>query len=419
MSASSSLFRLNAVLVGALVGIVAYPWLAVPCALFALFEVRKIGREATRASEALRHLQRGDFNCRLVGISDRGPIGRLLRDINNFADRSDAFVREAKASLDGVAEHHYYRRLVERGMLGDFKLAAQTINRASAAMGAKVAQFSGVADSFETRLTGIAGTVGAASSQLQSTAGALAQNADRSRVEAVAVSAASEQASANVQTVAAAAEQLSSSISEISSQVARSADLSASATRHVRATEGQVAALTEAASHIGDVVNLIQDIAAQTNLLALNATIEAARAGEAGKGFAVVANEVKHLANQTARATEDIVGQVSAIQGATGSAVTAIRSVTNAVGEVDQAMQSIAAAVEQQAAATREIARNVEEASAGTGEVSARIVGVRNAADDTGSGAGEVLHAARELSRQSNALGEELGGFLVELRKVV
>ena len=167
---------------------------------------------------------------------------------------------------------------------------------------------------------------------------------------------------------------------------------------------------------IGDVVKLISDIASQTNLLALNATIEAARAGEAGKGFAVVASEVKSLATQTAKATDDIAAQVSAIQGATGSAVRAIRAIGETITRVNQIAAAIAAAVEQQGAATREIARNVQQASVGTAEVSTHIVGVSQTASETGAAAGEVLDSAQSLARLSDALRNDIDRFVGDIR---
>lgn len=259
-------------------------------------------------------------------------------------------------------------------------------------------------------------TVGAAATELDATAQSMAAIAEETSRQAMAASAAAEQTTANVQTVAAAAEEMAASIAEITHQVSRSKHISDQATQEVEKTDATVNGLSEAAARIGAVVQLIQDIAGQTNLLALNATIEAARAGEAGKGFAVVASEVKALANQTAKATEEIATQVNAVQQATGSSVSAIRSIGATIQSVSEIGTSIAVAMEQQGASTTEISRNVTQAATGTQDVSANVAQVTEAASQTGSAAGQVLSAARELSQQSELLREQVEKFLADIR---
>ena len=227
-------------------------------------------------------------------------------------------------------------------------------------------------------------------------------------VQATTVASAAEEATINVQTVASAAEELSSSINEISSQVGRSSQIARQATEDADRTNAQIQGLAEAAQKIGEVVDLITDIAEQTNLLALNATIEAARAGDAGKGFAVVASEVKNLANQTAKATEEIGKQIGGIQTATQDSVHAIEGITQTIGDINEIASSVAAAVEQQGVATQEIARNVEQAAAGTQEVSSNIIQVTDVAGQSGEAAQQQLEAAGEVNSGIDHMNERL-----------
>ncbi|QJE74432.1 HAMP domain-containing protein [Aerophototrophica crusticola] len=273
-----------------------------------------------------------------------------------------------------------------------------------------------LATDFENTVKAVVDTVAAAAEELQASAGAMSATAEQTNRQATAVAAAAEQASANVQTVASAAEELSSSIAEIGKQVALSSQVAADGAVQAGETKAVVDGLAQAAQRIGQVVDLINSIASQTNLLALNATIEAARAGDAGKGFAVVASEVKALAQQTQKATEEISGQIGAIQAATGNSVTAIGQIAGVIARVNEISATIAAAVEEQAAATREIARNVEQAAQGTHEVSSTIAGVSQAAAESGSAATQVASSSAELSRQSGLLSRQVDSFLQSIR---
>ncbi len=278
------------------------------------------------------------------------------------------------------------------------------------------AEMLALADGFEATVRRVVQSVAAAAAQVRSGSTAMASTAEEATQQAASVAAASEQASANVQTVAAAAEELSSSIAEIARQVAQSTTVAAEASERARVTGLTVDSLAQAADKIGEVVTLITSIANQTNLLALNATIEAARAGEAGKGFAVVASEVKNLANQTARATDEIASQIGAVQSATAQAVEAIRGIGSTIAELGQISTTIASAVEEQTSATGEISRNVQEASTGTAEVSRNIIGVSEAASEAGQSAVQMKGAAEDLSRQATTLAAEVDAFVSRVR---
>jgi methyl-accepting chemotaxis protein len=263
---------------------------------------------------------------------------------------------------------------------------------------------------------GIIATVSSAATELEATAGALTHTAELTQRLSTSVAAASEEASSNVQSVASATEELGSSVNEISRQVQESSRIAGEAVRQAEATDARIAQLSQAASRIGDVVKLITAIAEQTNLLALNATIEAARAGEAGRGFAVVASEVKALASQTAKATEDISTQISSMQSATRESVAAIKEIGTTISRISEIAATVAAAVEEQGGATQEIAKNVQRAARGTAEVASNIVEVNRGAAETGSASGEVLAAAGSLAGESTRLKDEIENFLNTFR---
>ena len=273
-----------------------------------------------------------------------------------------------------------------------------------------------IASDFERSVTGIVRSVSTAAAGMQTTAQSMTATASDASARAATVGAASESSSNNVGTVAAAAEELSSSVTEITRQVARSSEVASKAVADAERTNATVQALSTGAEKIGEVVKLIHSIAAQTNLLALNATIEAARAGESGRGFAVVASEVKALANQTAKATEEISAQVAAMQASTSEAVTSIGSITETIAQMSEITSSISVAIDQQGDATREIARNIQSVAAGASEISAHVGGVSTAASATGKAASDVLSNARELDNQSGMLRNAVDEFLTKVR---
>ena len=339
-------------------------------------------------TRAMTTVAGGNLDAQVPGLGRNDEIGQLA------------------GALETFKRNGYERR----------EMAADQQRRQQEATEEKRRTMNQLADGFESSVRSVVEALSQAVNQLQADAQGLAATADQTNRQAVAVAAAAEQATSNVQTVAAATEELSSSVNEISRQVSESSRIANVAVDEANKTNITVAGLSDAAQKIGEVVGLINNIASQTNLLALNATIEAARAGEAGKGFAVVASEVKNLANQTAKATEDIQGQVGQMQSVTGTAVDAIKGITGTIQRMSEITTTIASAVEEQGAATREIARNVQQASTGTREVSSNIGGVTQAAGETGHMAGSVLGATKELSRQTDRLRQEVDAFVRRVR---
>jgi methyl-accepting chemotaxis protein len=273
-----------------------------------------------------------------------------------------------------------------------------------------------LASTFEQNVGRIVEAVAIAVTDVHALSTSISNNNRATTEQTVAAAMASTRASSNVETVAAATEELTASIGEIAKQVSRSAEIAGKAAEEAKRTNSVVEGLATGTQKIGEVVTLIQNIASQTNLLALNATIEAARAGEHGRGFAVVASEVKALANQTAKATEEISAQVQNIQNATGDAVNAIQAIVGTIAEIDEISSQISIAVDQQGAATREIAGNVLQAASGTQEVSQNIQNVAQASDEASGAANRLLESANGLSSQSGRLKTEVHQFIDSLR---
>jgi methyl-accepting chemotaxis protein len=341
-----------------------------------------------RITRTMSQLAGGDLTINVEGAERRDQIGDMARAVGIFKDNA---IRIAEVES-------------EKG-----RLAEQTERDRKAGL-------TDLASRLESTVKTIADSVKQSAQRMHHGATTMNGAAERTKTRSSAVAAASEQASVNVQTVASAAEELSASIREIGRQAQSSAMVAGRASSQASKTTATMEDLSQAADRIGEVVKLINDIAAQTNLLALNATIEAARAGDAGRGFAVVASEVKSLAAQTARATEEIAGQIASIQGETREAATAIKGIEAVIIEINQIASATAAAVEQQSAATADIARNVQQAAVGTDEVSSNISGVLEAAAETDEHARTALENSNQLSDQADKLWQAVLGFVEGVR---
>lgn len=352
-----------------------------------LLVVRNVLRPFNSITQAMQALATGTLEVEVPGIARHDELGEMAQAVQVFKDAA-----------------------VERRRLE----AAQAAERETELVRAQ--RLEELAGSFDGEVAAVLAALGGSAGEMQQASQTMSATAEETSRQASAVAAASEQATSNVQTVASAAEELSSSIREIARQMGSSSTIARDATTEAEKAQATVRSLAGAAEKIGEVVELINAIAGQTNLLALNATIEAARAGDAGNGFAVVAGEVKSLANQTAKATDEIAAQIEAIRGEINGTVGAIEGIAATIGKINEISASIAAAVEQQDAATQEIARNVEQAAQGTQQVSGNIAGVTGAANETGSAANQVLHVAQVVADATQSIERLVGGFTAEMR---
>jgi methyl-accepting chemotaxis protein len=339
-------------------------------------------------TSSMKELAGGNLDVAIPGADRRDEVGDMARTVEVFK-KNGLEVERMRAGQQMTEQRNAEQRKAEMVKL---------------------------ADDFENAVGEIVETVSSAATELEASASTLTSTAEHAQELTTTVAAASEEASTNVRSVASATEEMASSVTEISRQVRESARMANEAVDQARKTNDRVSALSKAAGRIGDVVELINTIAAQTNLLALNATIEAARAGTAGRGFAVVASEVKALAEQTAKATEEIGQQITGIQAATEESVGAIREISDTIEKLSEISSTIAEAVEEQGATTQQISRSVQQAAQGTRQVSSSITNVQRGASETGSASSQVLSAAQMLSGDSTRLKLEVDKFLNTIR---
>jgi methyl-accepting chemotaxis protein len=347
---------------------------------------RTIANPTRNLTRVMQRLAAADASVAVTGTERGDELGDMARTIAVFRDN---LLRKTELEATQQAEFQAKERRAE-----------------------KVA---GLVREFETLVSREVGGLAVSATQLQDNAVAVSSAADQTRRQSGAVASATTQASANVQTVASATEEMTAASRSIGGQVAKASQMAGRAVDEAARTGVVIDGLAASAEKVGDVVRLIHSIASQTNLLALNATIEAARAGEMGKGFAVVAQEVKSLANQTAKATEEIAGQITNIQATTDAAVSAVKDIGAVIGQINEVASEVAAAVQQQVAATDEISRNVQQAAQGTEEISVNIVGVAEAAEHTDSIAVSLLSVSKALAGRADNLRVEVNQFLSAL----
>ncbi len=385
--------------------------LAVGGAMVVVPRARSLLHLIARSSEAVMAASQGDLNVRITRIHRTDELGDLIQGVNRVLDLAEEFAKDTGAAMKRAGAKEYFRIIPEEGLRGDFLGFARLINKVLADMAARDHETT----VFQHDVAAMVAEVAHATEGIGHTARLMAQRSENAGSRSVDVGEAAKITTERADAVSTVTRQLVESIDEIARQVTQSALVARQAVADISGTAERVQGLADTVQHIGTVVQLIHDIASQTNLLALNATIEAARAGEAGKGFAVVAGEVKNLANQTARATEDITRQVALIQGATHEAVASIAGAVGTIRSIDEIAAAIAGAVQEQEAAAREISRNTEDVAAKAGEVSGTVSVVSRASAQACGGTVRVIWSANTLGRVVQALTRRVDEYVTKV----
>ncbi|MBL4748541.1 MAG: hypothetical protein JKY17_07215 [Magnetovibrio sp.] len=368
--------------------------------------------DIARISKTVSTAARGDLDVRIVGIERKDELASFLDSVNHLLDMTEVFTREAGSALSAASEKKYYRKILLKGFVADFKYRAQRVNDGLNAMDESTKEFSRTALSMGKNIKLVVDSVKKSAGGIETSSNDMTTISVSTRDQSAKVAKAAETAAQNVQSVASATEELSATSTQMAAQVTRSSEIGSVAVERLHKADKTIQSLAVAGLKIGEVVSLITDIADQTNLLALNATIEAARAGEAGKGFAVVASEVKNLANQTAKATEQITLQIDTVQSATKEAVDAIQGIGDTIEEIDEANTTIADMVNEQRTVMDEITRNIHQVTDGVQTVARTIGEVANGAEKISGSIGAINSSATDLEKQAMGLGKDIDSFV-------
>lgn len=387
--------------------------------ILALWRLNQSKRTIRAIGDVLDRAAKGNLEARIVLLDEAGDLRVVADNLNRALDLTDAFAREASATLASVRDGLLHRRIVERGLAGSYAGAARTMNEAVEAIRKRMEEFSLVIAEFEKTVGAVTGSVSREVGVLDGAAQSMRATVSHTRTRTGDITLQAGETSQSVSTVSSAAEQLTASASEIAQQTSRALDVARAAEEQSSVARQSVSDLVVAIAEITSVVDLITAVSNQTRTLALNATIEAARAGEGGRGFAVVANEVKTLAQQTAEAADQIRKQIANVQQKADLSMLSIEGIANTSSHVLEIATAISAATEQQTAATQEIARTMHTVSSATTAVTINADEVMKAANDSGVAADRVASISGTLACQSGRLDQSVASFLIQARQVV